>query len=212
MLQTAAGHVPCFRQPVTEGPAWVVLGERSSVVGLESQQVVEGPLWGPIPCRRAVGGWLSSTALLCCPVLFAGWPSPPSSIGGCWLWDTTTASALCFSKGSHLPPVNCGSSPQHWEPGYARSPRRNLAADSHVPSLLSSPVPTGEHSCRGGSVRASMKHIWMCDGCEAALLLPWHAKITVQTIVSSAVLISAALYHASRKKIQQQGQVVLQHR
>lgn len=49
MLQTAAGHMLRFRQPVAEGPAWVVLGEKSSVVGLESQQVVEGPLWGPIP-------------------------------------------------------------------------------------------------------------------------------------------------------------------
>lgn len=51
-----------------------------------------------------------------------------------------------------------------------------------------------------------MKHIWTCDGCEAAVLLtrlPWHVKVTVQIILRSAVLISAALYHASRKKIQE---------
>ena len=70
MLQTAAGHVLRFRQPVAEGPACVVLVERSSVVGLESSGW-SGDLSGdPSHCRRAAGRApvLHSTALL--PVSF----------------------------------------------------------------------------------------------------------------------------------------------
>lgn len=82
MPRNAAGHVLHFRQPVAEGPACVVLVERSSVVGLESSGWSGGLSGDPSHCRKAAGGLLSSTALLCCPFLFAGWPSPPSSVGG----------------------------------------------------------------------------------------------------------------------------------
>lgn len=111
MLQTAAGHVLRFRQPVAESPACVVLVERSSVVGLESSGW-SGDLSGdPSHCRRAAGGLPSSPALLSCPFLFAGWPGPPGSVGRCWFWDTFTASALRFCDGNYLLPPNCGSSP-----------------------------------------------------------------------------------------------------
>lgn len=206
MLQTAAGHILHGRQPIAEGPACVVLVEGSPVVGLKSSRWLEDLSGDPSHCRRAVGGLLCSTALLCCPFLFAGWPSSSQQRRGCWLWDTSMALALRFSDGSYLLPPNCGSSPQCWEPGCAWSPGRNLAAVRlHVPSLLSYPIPMGEHSRRTGSAGASMKHICMCDGCEATVLLtrlPWHVKVTVQTMLCSAVLTSAVLHHASRKKIQ----------
>lgn len=106
MVQTITGHVLHIRQSGTEGPTGAVLVQSSSLLGFEARDLSGDP--------SRIRDLLHSSSVL--PIAFAGWPSPPSSVAGSWLWDT---SALCFFDESyHLPPkhgnsLQCGELPWH---------------------------------------------------------------------------------------------------